>query len=71
MYSLFAAALIILFWQPQQLFQAGFQLSFLVVLCLVLTMPILRAGGEQLWAPDPLLPESLRPRWRRVMRYLL
>jgi competence protein ComEC len=32
--SLFAAALIILVWDPQQLFQAGFQLSFLIVLCI-------------------------------------
>jgi competence protein ComEC len=37
--SLFAAALIILLWQPQQLFQAGFQLSFFVVLCILLVMP--------------------------------
>src|SRR5207247_8918344 len=39
--SLFAAALIILIWQPQQLFQAGFQLSFFVVLCIILTLPAL------------------------------
>ena len=61
--SLFAAALIILVWQPQQLFQAGFQLSFLVVLCLVLMVPILHEWGKRLIAPDPLLPVSLRPRW--------
>src|SRR5205085_5116185 len=66
--SLFAAALIILIWQPQQLFQAGFQLSFFVVLCIVLAMPVIHAGWERLWAPDPLLPESLHPRWRKVMR---
>ncbi len=34
--SLFAAAIIILLWEPRQLFQAGFQLSFFVVLCIVL-----------------------------------
>src|SRR6185503_15575913 len=33
--SLFAAVVIILVWQPQQLFQAGFQLSFLVVLRII------------------------------------
>jgi competence protein ComEC len=60
--SLFAAALMILVWQPQQLFQAGFQLSFLVVLCLVLMAPILHEWGKRLIAPDPLLPVSLRPR---------
>ncbi|HEY5912650.1 MAG TPA: ComEC/Rec2 family competence protein [Verrucomicrobiae bacterium] len=37
--SLLAAALIILVWEPQQLFQAGFQLSFLVVLCMILLLP--------------------------------
>jgi competence protein ComEC len=66
--SLFAAALIILVWQPQQLFQAGFQLSFLVVLCIVIAMPLLRTGWDRLWALDPLLPESLQPPWRKVMR---
>jgi competence protein ComEC len=66
--SLFVAALIILVWQPQQLFQAGFQLSFLVVLCIILTMPLLERFSEQLMAPDPLLPESLRPRWQKVLR---
>lgn len=65
--SLFAAALIILVWQPQQLFQAGFQLSFLVVLCLVLMAPILHEWGKRLIAPDPLLPVSLRPRWPAVV----
>jgi len=65
--SLFAAAVIILVWQPQQLFQAGFQLSFIVVLCIILGMPVLRSGWDRLWAIDPLLPESLRPRWRNVL----
>src|SRR5260221_813828 len=37
--SLFAAAIIILVWEPRQLFQAGFQLSFFVVLCIVLILP--------------------------------
>ncbi len=64
--SLFAAAILILIWQPQQLFQAGFQLSFLVVLSIVLMMPMLRAVWARLWALDPLLPESLYPRWRKT-----
>jgi competence protein ComEC len=66
--SLFAAALIILLWEPRQLFQAGFQLSFFVVLCLILTLPALRGLGRRLTAPDPLLPEQLRPRWRQTLR---
>lgn len=65
--SLFAAAFIILTWGPQQLFQAGFQLSFLVVLCLVLTIPVLQALSTRLRAADPWLPDELHPRWRRVL----
>lgn len=65
--SLFAAALIILVWEPRQLFQAGFQLSFFVVLCIILILPALRELGRRLTAPDPLLPEDLRPRWRRAL----
>ena len=66
--SLFAAALVILVWEPQQLYQAGFQLSFLVVLSMILLLPPLRRGGEWLMASDPLLPEELQPRWRRTFR---
>ena len=65
--SLFAAALVILVWDPQQLFQAGFQLSFFVVLCMILTLPLFDEFAQRLLKPDPLLPESLRPRWRKIM----
>lgn len=63
--SLFAAAVIILVWQPQQLFQAGFQLSFFVVLCILLVMPVFDGWIQNWLRPDPLLPEELHPRWRR------
>jgi competence protein ComEC len=66
--SLFTAALIILIWEPRQLFQAGFQLSLLVVLCMILILPTLRDLGRRLTAPDPLLPDKLRPRWRQSLR---
>ncbi len=66
--SLHAAAWLILAWEPEQLFQAGFQLSFLVVLCLILLLPPLRLWAARLVAPDPLLPEELLPRWRRLAR---
>jgi len=66
--SLFAAGLIILVWEPRELFQAGFQLSFFVVLCIILILPALRELGRRLTAPDPLLPEELRPRWRKTLR---
>lgn len=65
--SLFAAALIILLCEPQQLFQPGFQLSFFVVLCILLVMPMFEGFIERLLKPDPLLPEELRPRWQRVL----
>src|SRR5262245_12740424 len=61
--SLAAAALIILLWDPQQLFQAGFQLSFFVVLCIILTIPALVRLWRRFTAPDPLLPPQLRRRW--------
>src|SRR5205823_6640354 len=51
--SLFAAALIILVWEPQQLFQAGFQLSFFVVLCLILIIPPLFDLMKRATEPDP------------------
>ncbi len=61
--SLFAAALIILTWEPQQLFQAGFQLSFFVVLCIIVLLPRLRDLSRRLFAPDPLLPVELHRQW--------
>jgi ComEC/Rec2-related protein len=61
--SLLTAALLILSWEPRQLFQAGFQLSFFVVLCLLLILPPLHELFERLTAPDPWLPISLRHRW--------
>jgi ComEC/Rec2-related protein len=65
--SLAAAAFIILLWDPQQLFQASFQLSFFVVLSLALFVPMLeevhKAGTEH----DPWLPPELRPFWKRLI----
>ena len=63
--SLAVAGLIILVWQPQQLFQASFQLSFFVVLSIALLMPPLQKFGDKLLAHDPLLPREVLPRWRR------
>ena len=62
--SLFSAALIILLIDPQQLFQSGFQLSFLVVMSLALMLPPLEILKERCFKPDPFLPEQLIPRWR-------
>jgi ComEC/Rec2-related protein len=69
--SLFAAALVILVWEPQQLFQAGFQLSFLVVLCIgLLALPMRRMLYERLFPPDQFLPDQARPVWRVWMEGL-
>src|SRR6185312_4559811 len=62
--SLFAAALVLLLWQPQQLFQAGFQLSFCVVFCIILIMPWFDQLVQKWLKFDPLLPDELRPRWQ-------
>jgi len=63
--SLAAAAFIILIWDPQQIFQASFQLSFFVVLSLALFTPIFEKLIRRCFQPDPLLPAELRPRWQR------
>lgn len=63
--SLAGAAFIILVWEPRQLFHAGFQLSFFVVLSIGLLLPQFEKLRERLVRPDPLLPPELRPRWRR------
>jgi ComEC/Rec2-related protein len=69
--SLAAAGFIILLWDPQQIFQASFQLSFFVVLSLALFAPVLEKLRQRLLQPDPFLPEELRPRWQRWGRSLL
>lgn len=66
--SLCAAALIILLWDPQQLFGASFQLSFAVVLSLGLIAPRLHAWVYQVKLHDPFLPGVLVPRWRRFLQ---
>ena len=62
--SLLAAPILVLGWDPAQLFQPGFQLSFLVVLCIGVILPgvqlILRG---RLFKGDPFLPDTLQPRW--------
>ncbi len=63
--SLAAAAFIILLWDPAQLFQASFQLSFFVVLSIALFLPPLEKVRDQLLQPDPMLPPALIPRWQR------
>ena len=72
--SLAAAAFIILLWDPHQLFQASFQLSFFVVLSLALFAPWLGEQSEGLITPDEFLPDELRSWWQlglwRMWRWL-
>ncbi len=63
--SLAVAGFIILVWEPEQLFQASFQLSFFVVLSIALLLPPIEALRNRLLKTDPFLPPELLPRWRR------
>lgn len=62
--NLGAAALVLLIWDPTQLFDAGFVLSFTVVVAIVVLTPRIEARLKALIAPDPLLPQNFVPRWR-------
>jgi competence protein ComEC len=76
--SLAAAALIILVWDPRQLFEAGFQLSFLVVLIIGLMLPPLNERVDEWVQLNPLVPLEHTPEWkqwgvkwlRHFLRYL-
>jgi ComEC/Rec2-related protein len=63
--SLAAAAFIILLWEPRQLFEASFQLSFCVMLVIGLLLPRMNKFSDGLLRHDPLLPDDLIPKWRR------
>jgi len=64
--SLAGAALLILLWDPQQLFQAGFQLSFAVVFGLVLCGDFARPLQRRIAQGDSLIPWEVRPWWQRT-----
>lgn len=68
--SLAAAALIILLWEPHQLFQASFQLSFFVVLSIALFMPPLEKIRDRILAIDPLLAPEVIPKWKQALRWI-
>ena len=63
--SLAASGFIILIWEPSQLFQASFQLSFFVVLSIALLLPPFENFRQRLLQTDLFLPDELRPRWQR------
>lgn len=66
--SLGWAALVILAWEPRQLFHAGFQLSFAVVASLALWMPRIEEWVHERTSGDSLRPPELESVWRRWWR---
>ncbi|HTS19046.1 MAG TPA: DNA internalization-related competence protein ComEC/Rec2 [Verrucomicrobiae bacterium] len=65
--SLAGAALVILLCDPMQLFSSGFQLSFAVVLAIVVLTPRIEARLLPWIATDPFLPEEFVPLWRKKL----
>jgi ComEC/Rec2-related protein len=65
--SLYAAAIVILVWEPSQLFQASFQLSFVAVLSLSLIIPVYQKSLRELLKTDPFLPFQLVPGYKKVL----
>ncbi len=63
--SLAAAALVILVYDPLQLFDGGFILSFAAVTALVVLTPPIEARLGRWVAGDPFLPRELMSWWQR------
>jgi ComEC/Rec2-related protein len=68
--SLAAAALIILVWKPNQLFEASFQLSFFVMLVIGIMLPRTNEFFDRILKHDPLIPDDLVPRWKKLLLWL-
>lgn len=64
--SLAAAAFLLLCWNTNELFAAGFQLSFAVVGAIVLFSDPLAKVAQRWSAPDPFLPRTLLRTPRRL-----
>jgi len=64
--SLAAAAVLILAWDPQQLFMPGFQFSFALVFVIVLLADRIAQPITKRARPDPFLPQPL---WSRGQRF--
>ncbi len=63
--SLGGAGLLLLLWDGNALFDGGFQLSFGIVLILVLGVRPLAARLHHTLEPDPLLPKRLWSPWQK------
>jgi competence protein ComEC len=64
--SIAAAAFAILAWDTNQLFSPGFQLSFVLVLAILLLAVPIQRRMEPLAAPDDFIPERLWTHTQRV-----
>lgn len=67
--SLAAAALVLLGYDTNQLFQPGFQLSFTVVASIILLAPPLDRRLAERWRPDPFLPRKLYSKPQRLQAH--
>jgi len=65
--NLAAAALVRLGWDPLELFDGGFQLSFTVVTAILVLAPRIQHVLQQWLAWDPFLPRRLLPRWGALL----
>lgn len=63
--SIGAAALLLLSWDPLQVFQPGFQLSFVIVSSIVVFCRPLIDWGRAWFRDDQLVPKSHQSNWRR------
>jgi len=68
--SLAAAAFVILLWNPRQLFEASFQLSFFVMLVIALMLPKMNEFFDRLLKQDALLPDEILSGWKKSCRWL-
>ena len=69
--SIGAAALLLLFWDPLQIFQPGFQLSFVIVSAIVVFCRPLMDWRRARLRDDELVPKSHQSNWRRFARRLI
>lgn len=69
--SLFSAAWIILIWQPAQLFQTGFQLSFGVALSLITLADPIRKKLQEWTLPDPWIIQNQLSFYQRAQSWIM
>jgi len=62
--NLCAAGFLILLFDPNQLFNAGFQLSFTVVAIILLLAKTFTTTFKKPFQPDPFIPNKLLNRWQ-------